>query len=151
MVKLVIAEPDVAMRRRLERRLRGYGIPTRVISARAEQLPCEPGSFNCVVATLVLCSTADPALALAEVRAALKPGGRLLFIEHVRSEDPMVARWQDLMRVPWALLGRGCQCNRSTVEQVRAAGFTVTALQREMLPMVPAIVKPVVIGTAIRG
>jgi len=147
---LVVAEPDGAMRRRLGRRLRGYRLPTRLVDAPAEELPCETGSFDCAVATLVLCSAADPLRALLEVHRTLKPGGRLFFIEHVRSEDRAIAAWQDRLRLPWALLGRGCQCNRSTVEHVASAGFTITALQRDGLRRAPAIVRPLVVGTAVR-
>jgi len=149
--ELVIAEPDPFMRRRLACRLRGYPIPAEVLGATAEALPCASGSFDCAVVTLVLCTTADPQRALAEVRRVLKPGGRLYFIEHVRSEDRAIARWQDRLRAPWAFLARGCQCNRSTLEHLRATGFTVTALGRDGLPRAPFFVRPLVIGVAARS
>jgi ubiquinone/menaquinone biosynthesis C-methylase UbiE len=148
--ELVITEPEEPMARRLERKLGEYRIATRVVRAPAEQLPLENETFDCAVSTLVLCTVADPARALAEVRRVLKPRGRLLFIEHVRSEDPRLARWQDRLRVPWALLGHGCQCNRRTIESVQAAGFSVDELHREMLAKAPPIVRPLVVGAATR-
>src|SRR5205823_13118797 len=71
--ELVIAEPEAPMAIRLERKLQGYRILTRVVRARAEQLPLEAASFDCAVATLVLCTVTDPARALAEIRRLLKP------------------------------------------------------------------------------
>jgi len=149
--ELVVAEPEEPMARRLERKLAGYRIPTRLVRAPAEQLPFDGGSFDDVVCTLVLCTVADPAQALSEVRRVLKPQGRLLLIEHVRSEDPGLARWQDRLRRPWAWFGYGCQCNRTTVESLRAGGFTVAELRREELLKAPAIVRPLVVGRAARG
>jgi ubiquinone/menaquinone biosynthesis C-methylase UbiE len=149
--ELVIAEPEEPMARRLERRLGGYRIPTSVVRAPAEQLPLDAESFDCVVSTLVLCTVEAPARALAEVRRLLRPNGQLLFIEHVRSGDPRLARWQDRLRGPWAWIGRGCQCNRSTVETVRAAGFHLAELRQELLLNAPAIVRPLAIGVAARA
>ena len=145
---LVIAEPEESMATRLERKLAGYPIATRVIRAPAERLPLEAASFDCAVATLVLCTVPDPAGALAEIRRLLRPGGRLLFLEHVRAEDPALARWQYRLRVPWSWLGCGCQCNRRTVESVEAAGFSISDLRRERFPKAAALVRPLVIGTA---
>jgi ubiquinone/menaquinone biosynthesis C-methylase UbiE len=149
--ELVIAEPEEPMARRLERKLRGYRIPTRMVRAAAEHLPLGTESFDYVVATLVLCTVTDPSLALAEVRRVLKPSGRLLFLEHVRSEDPKLARWQDRLRVPWSWAGCGCQCNRRTVENIRDAGFTVLDLRREIFKKVAPLARPLVIGAAAPG
>lgn len=146
--ELVVAEPDEAMARRIERRPRGHRIPVRVVRARAERLPFESASFDRVVSTLVLCSVDDPGRTLAEIRRVLKPQGRLLFLEHVRSEDPAIARWQDRLRRPWAWLGGGCQCNRPTVDAVRAAGFSIDELRLGSPPLAPAIVRPMAVGTA---
>ena len=149
--ELVIAEPAEAMARRLERKLPGYRIPTRILHARAEQLPLETGSFDCVVSTLVLCTVADPSEALAEVRRVLKSQGRLLFIEHVRSDDPKVAGWQDRLRRPWAWFGCGCQCNRRTAESIHVAGFSLAELRQDKLAKAPPLVRSVIVGAAARG
>jgi ubiquinone/menaquinone biosynthesis C-methylase UbiE len=149
--ELVIAEPEEPMARRLERKLTGYRIPTRVVRAPAEQLPFDGESFDDVVCTLVLCTVADPVRALSEVRRVLKPQGRLLLIEHVRSEDAGLARWQDRLRGPWAWFGCGCQCNRATVESLRAGGFSVAELRRESFPKALSIVRPLVVGPAPRS
>jgi ubiquinone/menaquinone biosynthesis C-methylase UbiE len=149
--ELVIAEPEAPMARRLEQKLRGYRISTRVIRAPAERLPLETGSFDFAVSTLVLCTVADPPRALAELRRVLAPDGRLLVLEHVRSDDPGVARWQDRLRRPWAWFGCGCQPNRPTAETMRAAGFSVAELRHDRLRKAPAVVAPIVVGAAARG
>ena len=149
--ELVISEPEARMAARLERRLDTSCISVRLLPAAAEQLPVESGSFDCVVSTLVLCTVADPARALHEVRRVLKPRGRLLFIEHVRSESPRLAWWQDRLRVPWAWFGCGCQCNRRTVDAIRASGFDVEELRHDEMPKAPPIVKPLVVGIATKA
>lgn len=148
--ELVVTEPEEPMIRRLQPKLHGYRIPTRVLRAPAEQLPLEEGSFDCAVTTLVLCTVAQPDRALAEIRRLLRPGGRLLFLEHVRSEDPKLARWQDRLTGIWSVVGCGCQCNRRTVETIQAAGFAVSDLRHEDFPKAAPLVRPLVIGTAAR-
>lgn len=149
--ELVIVEPEELMSRQLRRRLHHARVPTRVVSATAEQIPLQEASFDCAVATLVLCTVAHPAQALAELRRVLKPGGTLLFLEHVRSEDPAVARKQDRWRPVWSWFGCGCQCNRPTLDFIRAAGFEVLDLHRGALPEAPSIVRPLLVGVAVRS
>ncbi len=148
--ELVLVEPDEAMARRLEGRLRAATRAARVERSPAEALPFESGHFDCAVSTLVLCTAADPARALREVHRTLRPGGILLFIEHVRAEEAGLARWQDRLRAPWSWVARGCHCNRPTVETVRRAGFRVEELERGTLPGAPAFLRPMVIGVARR-
>ena len=76
-------------------------------------------------------------------------GGRLLFVEHVRSEDPGLARWQDRLERPWHFFGDGCHCNRATVATIEAASFAVEAIENEEMPKSPPIVKPMVRGSAV--
>ena len=149
-VELVIAEPAQPMARRLEPKLNGYKIPTHILPAPAERLPLDTASFDYVVSTLVLCTVRDPTLALAEVHRVLKSEGRLLFIEHVRSDNPKLAGWQDRLRRPWAWFGCGCQCNRRTVENIREAGFSLADLRQGELTKVPPLVRPVIVGVATR-
>ena len=87
---LTVVEPDAPMAERLERKAEQLGRPVELVRAPAEELPFADDSFDVVVSTLVLCTVGDQAKALAELRRVLKPGGRLLFIEHVRAEDPVL-------------------------------------------------------------
>jgi ubiquinone/menaquinone biosynthesis C-methylase UbiE len=148
--ELVITEPSDPMLRHLERKLPGYPIPIRLLRAPAERLPFETDSFDTVVSTLVLCTVQDARAALAEVRRVLKSQGRLLFLEHVRSDDPTLARWQDRLRRPWSWFGCGCQCNRPTADNIRAAGFSLADLQHHKLAKAPPLVCPLIVGAAAR-
>lgn len=148
--ELVITEPSQPMIHQLERKLSPYHLPVRVLRAQAEQLPLEPESIDTVVSTLVLCTVKDVQAALAEVRRVLRPQGRLLFLEHVRSDDPTLATWQDRLRRPWSWFGCGCQCNRPTAETIQAAGFALAELVHHKLVKAPPLVRPVIVGAATR-
>ena len=102
--ELVLAEPDPHMLRKLQPKAEEAGVEAEVVEAGAERLPFEDSSFDTAVFTLVLCTVPDPAAALAEAARVLKPGGRLLFVEHVRSEEGGLARWQDRLETAVALL-----------------------------------------------
>jgi ubiquinone/menaquinone biosynthesis C-methylase UbiE len=118
-----------------------------VVEAPAEDLPFEDASFDTVVSTLVLCGV-DQERSLGEIRRVLRPGGRLLFIEHVRSDDPAVARLQD--RINW--VNRflvGCECNRQTLTAIEGAGFTISQVEHATLPEAPKFVRPAIIGAAV--
>lgn len=146
---VTLVEPEAPMARRLSRRAAGSRRLLDIVEARAERLPLPDASVDTVVSTLVLCTVADQARALAEVRRVLAPGGRLLFLEHVRSDDPRLARWQDRLNRLNRIVAHGCNCNRATLEAIRAAGFSVAALERTELPKAPAFIRPLIIGTAL--
>jgi hypothetical protein len=78
----------------------------------------------------------------------LKPGGKLLFVEHVRADDPGLARWQDRLESPWRFLADGCHCNRDTVATIEASPFELDRLERGSLPKTPPIVRPLAQGSA---
>ena len=145
---LVLAEPDPHMAKRLRQKLAASGRGAEVVEAPAERLPFEDACFDTAVATLVFCTIPDPEAALAEAARVLKPGGRLLFLEHVRSRDPRLARWQDRWERPWRFLGDGCHCNRDTVATIAASGLELGEVERGRLPKAPPIVRPLAIGSA---
>jgi ubiquinone/menaquinone biosynthesis C-methylase UbiE len=147
---LVITEPEDPMARRLARKVTGTSLPAHIVRAAAEHLPFADASFDYAVSTLVLCTVADPARAIAEIHRILKQRGRLLFIEHVRADDPRLARWQDRLERPWRWFGQGCRCNRETVEYLERGGFSIVAIERRELPKAPPIVRPLVVGIAER-
>jgi ubiquinone/menaquinone biosynthesis C-methylase UbiE len=150
--ELVIAEPEAPMADRLEARLRsepaGSG-RARVIRTPAEQLPLPDASVDAAVATLVLCTVRDPACALAEVRRVLVPGGTLVFIEHVRADEPRLAAWQDRLHGFHKFTGHGCHCNRRTLANIEAAGFAVTELEHDRMRRTLPIVSPLIVGSAV--
>ena len=147
---LVLAEPDRHMARRLRARLGEAGRPAEVVEAPAERLPFEDGRFDTVVVTLVLCTVQDPAQALEEIARVLKPGGRLLFLEHVRAPDgARLSRWQDRLERPWGWFGGGCHPNRDTVAALEASPLSVESTDRGTMPKAPPLVRPLVAGVAV--
>jgi SAM-dependent methyltransferase len=147
--EVVMTEPGAGLLRRAERRAGESGRRVASVQAFAEELPFEDDSFDTVVSTLVLCSVRDQDEALAEIRRVLKPGGELLFMEHVRAADEKLARWQDRLERPWGVIAMGCHPNRATLERIEAAGFEVEGLRRDELPKVPPIARPMIVGRAV--
>jgi ubiquinone/menaquinone biosynthesis C-methylase UbiE len=145
---LTITEPEKPMIRRLERRIGELAPQAKFLRAPAEDLPFPDESFDVAVSTLVLCTVDDQPRALRELRRVLRPGGRLLFIEHVRSEDPKLARLQDRVQPLNVRVAHGCHCNRSTLENIRAAGFDVTQVDHDTLKHTPPFIRPLVVGVA---
>jgi SAM-dependent methyltransferase len=148
---LTLVEPDPHMGAHLRERLAtaAGSPPRRLVAAPAEAMPFGDDTFDTAVATLVLCTVPDPVAAIAELARVLKPGGRLLFIEHVRSEDPGRAGWQDRLEKPWRFMADGCHCNRDTEANLRASAFQVDQLEHGKLPKSPPIVRPLIRGTAV--
>lgn len=145
---LVLAEPSEPMARRLKTRVSKLSRSAHIEAAPAETLPFDDGSFDTVVSTLVLCTVADPHRALAEVRRVLRPGGRLLFCEHVRSDSPRVAGRQDRFADAWAAIADGCRCNRETLVTI-SSHLEIAAVERAIWRGMPSVVHPLVIGEAV--
>jgi ubiquinone/menaquinone biosynthesis C-methylase UbiE len=148
---LTLVEPDPHMAAQLRARLEGdgEGAPRRLVEAPAEALPFGDDTFDTAVATLVLCTVPDPVAAVSELARVLRPGGRLLFIEHVRSEDAGRARWQDRLEKPWRFMADGCYCNRDTEATLGASAFRVEAVEHGKFPKALPIVRPLIHGSAL--
>jgi SAM-dependent methyltransferase len=130
-VTLVVAvEPEARLREHATRRAESAAVPVTVVPGRAERLPGGDGEYNGAVLSLVLCSIADPAAALGEVRRVLRPGGSLRFYEHVRSQRRLTALVEDAVTPVWSRLAGGCHLNRDTATTIRAAGFEIVELDR---------------------
>ena len=147
--ELALVEPDPHMLKKLRSKLEGSGEEVGAIEAPAENLPFADDSIDTVVFTLVLCTVPDPAAALTEAARVLRPGGKLLFVEHVRSRHPGLARWQDRLETPWRFLADGCHCNRDTVATIEASPFKLEQVQHGRLPKAVPIVRPLIRGWAI--
>jgi ubiquinone/menaquinone biosynthesis C-methylase UbiE len=148
--EVLAIEPEPYLRRLALAAARQAPVPIRVVDGTAEALPAPDRTVDTVVASLVLCTVADLDQALAEVRRVLRPGGRLRFYEHVRAEDPRLARWQDRLERPWGWLAGGCHPNRDTVAAITAAGLRVVQLDRFDLQAMPVLARPHVLGVAER-
>jgi ubiquinone/menaquinone biosynthesis C-methylase UbiE len=114
------------MARRAERAEFG---PVEFIEGSAEAIPLKDASVDTVVTTWTLCSIPDALQALRDMRRVLRPGGRLLFVEHGRAPDPNVIWWQDRLTPVWKRLGGGCHLNRAIGTLIEGAGFQFDRLQ----------------------
>jgi ubiquinone/menaquinone biosynthesis C-methylase UbiE len=144
--QLALVEPDQHMARRLRGRVAAIRPAAEVLDATAANLPFADAAFDTVVITFVLCSVPDPDAALAEIARVLRPGGQLLFAEHVRSDDPTVAAKQDRRPIPYKLMG--CHPNRATLDTIAASPLRVEDVRHGEAPKVPEIERPLIIGTA---
>ena len=95
----------------------------------AEALPWPDESMDTVVTTWTLCSIPDARQALREARRVLRPGGRMLFVEHGLSPDPRVEAWQRRLNPVWRRLAGGCNLDRRIDELIRSAGFEIAQLE----------------------
>lgn len=147
--ELVLTEPGPHMAKRLRARVAESMREAEVVEAPAERLPFESASFDTAVATLVLCTVPDPVTTVAELARVLKPGGKLLFVEHVRAEDPAGAVWQDRLERPWRFFADGCHCNRDTLAMLAASRFELGQVEHGRTPKAPPIVRPLIRGSAV--
>jgi ubiquinone/menaquinone biosynthesis C-methylase UbiE len=138
--EVTAVEPEDALRALAERAARRAPVPVGVVAGHADDLPVDDASHDAAVASLVLCSVPDLGRALAELRRVLRPGGELRFFEHVRSANPLVGGFQDLITPLWSVGGAGCHLNRDTAAAIADAGFEIEELDRfayAPLAMVP--------------
>ena len=152
--ELILAEPDPHMRERLAARLAEdpqgrQGRQVQLIGDAVEQLGLEDASVDAVVTSLVLCSVRSPEAALAELRRVLRPGGELVFLEHVAAWDnPGRLRWQQRVEPVWKHVAGGCHLTRDTEATIRAAGFEVVAIERDSMRKTFPLVRPSIRGRA---
>ena len=103
--------------------------PIEFVEASAEGIPLPDRSVDTVVTTWTLCTIPDVARALTEMRRVLKSDGRMVFVEHGRSPDRGVCRWQDRLTPLWKRLGGGCHLNRAIADLIEAAGFRIEHIE----------------------
>jgi SAM-dependent methyltransferase len=148
--RVVALEPGPGMRARANHAAQAARVPVEVIDGTAEHPPFPDAAFDTVVASLVLCTVPDLAQTLAEARRVLRPGGTFRFYQHVRADDPRLARWQDRLERPWGWLAGGCHPNRDVVAAITAAEFRMLELDRFDFQIMPPLVRPHVLGVAQR-
>ncbi|MGH2710841.1 MAG: class I SAM-dependent methyltransferase [Actinomycetota bacterium] len=145
-VEVVAVEPEPNMANRAVGRLGEATGHVRLLRAVAEALPFPDRSFDAAVVSLVLCSVRDPRVAVSEIRRVLRPDGELRIFEHVRSQNPRHARWQDWLTPIWRSFSAGCHPNRDTAATLRSAGFDVDVRRIPIGPVTPA--RPHILGAA---
>jgi ubiquinone/menaquinone biosynthesis C-methylase UbiE len=127
-------DPSPELLRRAVRRAAAAAVPVALVEASAEALPMDDDAVDTVVTTWTLCTIPDVARALVQARRVLRPGGRLLFVEHGRAPEPRVARWQDRLDPLWSRIAGGCHLNRPIEALLRDAGFAIEAMSHPRLP-----------------
>jgi ubiquinone/menaquinone biosynthesis C-methylase UbiE len=128
--RVLAIEPDSTLRRHAQQAAQRAPVPVEVMAGHADALPAPDRAFDAAVTSLVLCTVPDPAHALAEIGRVLRPGGQLRFYEHVRSDNPALARLQDAIAPLWARMAAGCRPSHETAAIIAANGFTITSCQR---------------------
>lgn len=122
-------DPATAGRRLAAKRVAESPVPVEYIGLDGQELPVDPASIDHVLTTWTLCTIPDVERALSEVCRVLRPGGSLHFVEHGRSPDPTVARWQDRL-TPWQRrLAGGCHLNRPIGRLVADSGLSLTRME----------------------
>jgi ubiquinone/menaquinone biosynthesis C-methylase UbiE len=150
--KVVTADPMDALPERVRARMDAAPFPVEVHHLPADRkLPFDSGRFDCVTMTWTLCTIAEPLAALEEMRRVLRPGGTLLFIEHGRSDDPKLARWQDRWNPIQNVIACGCNVNRKIDALVERGGFRMQALERFRAERTPGLFAEMYRGVAVPG
>lgn len=127
---LYALEPSDELRRMAAPRAARAGFPVEFLSAPAENIPLPPASVESVVTTWTLCTIAEAGRALREFQRVLRPDGRLIFVEHGRSPDPEVVRWQDRLTPIWRRIAGGCHLNRPIDRLIAESGFAIEEMER---------------------
>jgi len=134
---LTAIEPGHLLDQRVADRSANLAMPVEIFRYRAEALPWEDQRFDCAVSTWTLCTIRDPLRALSEIRRVLKPNGKFIFLEHGRSDDPKVARWQNILNPFQRVFACGCNLNRRIDRLIEDGGFTVERLDRFVMEGLP--------------
>jgi ubiquinone/menaquinone biosynthesis C-methylase UbiE len=148
--RLVLSEPDKHMRKRLEvNAVNSHVTNISITSATAEHIDADDESFDFVVASLVCCSLTNLEAGLLEIKRVLKPGGGLVFLEHVAAADGTGRRWwQNRINPLWRGLMGNCNLNRETEHAMLSAGFSIVQITRESMRKAMPLVRPTIRGVA---
>ncbi len=149
--RLILSEPDRFMRQQLQQKLPAEtGWPLEVSAWSAERIALPDQSLDTIVCTLVLCSVADLKGTLAELIRLLRPGGQLLFLEHVLADNPGTLRWQRFFEPLWKCCGGNCHLTRDTARAISASGLSIIHNQEADILGAPPIVRRTIRGRAVK-
>lgn len=145
--ELIGVDPSGGMLRKSLPRQAKVKFPVTILKEGAEKISEPDASFDTVISTLTFCTIPDPESAAREARRVLKPGGRFLFLEHVRHPDPGVVKWQNRLNPVWKKVFCGCNLNRDTWSVFERAGFDLSECKRIRVEG-PSIVEELIVGAA---
>jgi len=127
--KVVATEPSTYMIERSQEKLKQSHVEIEIVQAGAEKLPFPDNSFDTVVATLVLCTIPNPNQAMIEMLRVCKPGGKLLFFEHVKMDNQFLAGLQELLTPAWKKICEGCCLNRDTLTLIKSNDLLINEIK----------------------
>lgn len=127
--KVFALDPSRELWNLAQDRMRAISFPVTFLHASAEHIPLPDQSVDTVVGTWTFCSVQNPSQVIAEIRRVLKPGGSYLFIEHSRSDDPWIARWQQRLTPLWSRISGGCHLNRNVINFLQPGSWKISDLQ----------------------
>lgn len=149
-VNLTLCEPEPAMRKQLIQKIESQGLQgINVTEDGAESIQAESSSMDYVVSTLVCCSVTNLQTSLAEIKRVLKPGGQLIFLEHVAAAKGTSRRkWQNMINPIWKRIAGNCHLNRDTQSAIVDAGFKIESIAQESMRKAMPLVRPTIRGVA---
>jgi ubiquinone/menaquinone biosynthesis C-methylase UbiE len=127
--RIAAVEPSALCMRIAAPRIAATSAKVELAGLDGETLELPSDEFDSALSTWTLCTIPDVAAALAEIRRVLKPGGTFHFVEHGRSPDPEVARWQQRIEPAWKHVAGGCHVTREISDFVERAGFQLDGVQ----------------------
>jgi ubiquinone/menaquinone biosynthesis C-methylase UbiE len=113
---------------------RASSMPVTFLEASAEAIPLDKHSVDTIVTTWTLCSIPQAAAALADMRRVMRPGGKLLFVEHGLAPDQGVRRWQEWLTPAWRCISGGCHLNRPIRSMIEGTGFHIDRIETGYMP-----------------
>ena len=137
--RVIGVEPSAGMRVKARRAIARQAVPVELLDAPGEALPLDDNSVDTVLLTFTLCTIPDAPAALAEMRRVLRPGGRLIFLEHGLAPDAGVARWQRRIEPVWKRIGGGCHLARPMDRLIAQGGFRIDRMEADYTPKTPRI------------
>jgi SAM-dependent methyltransferase len=149
--EITVVDPNPGMNKLARRRIAASGIQVHTHQLGGEALPFEAETFDCVVSTWTMCSIPEVGRALAEVYRVLKPGGRLVFLEHGLSDDPGVSKWQRRLNPIEGILGDGCRLDLDIEAIVRRQPFGQVEVERFPIDRLPRTHGTMYRGSAVKS
>jgi len=135
--RVVGVDPSETSARLARKRIAASPFPVEVVGLSAERLPFEDASVSTIVSTFTLCTIPDVGQALGDMRRALRPGGRLHFVEHGRADDEKVRRWQTRLNGVQKRVFGGCHLDRPIAALIEGAGLEIERLEHAYLEGAP--------------
>ncbi len=130
-------DPSPALLETSRAAAQAIGLQAEIRGGIGEALPFADACFDTVLITFTLCSVDNQAQVLSEMRRVLRPGGRVLFLEHGRAPDTGVQKWQRRIEPMWKRIGGGCHLTRPVADAYASAGFKLAEVEKRYMPKTP--------------